>query len=106
MGVREVDAMRYARRIDPGQPEIVDALRRCGAVVASWGMEGAPDLVVGFRGRVHLLEVKEPIGVKGGTSRRGQHLTDAQLEFHRLWQEYVTVVRSPNEALQAIGAVR
>jgi len=53
---------------------------------------GAPDLLVAFRGRLFLLEVKMP----GGT------LTPDQVRFHADWPD-VQVVRSVDEALAAIG---
>lgn len=94
--------MRRANRRDPGEKPIVEALRAIGARVSSWGTDGAPDLVVGWRGRVFLLEIKEPIGPEGGTSKRGQHLTPAQVRFHREWFGYVDVVRSVDEALAVL----
>lgn len=95
---------RYAARIDPGQPAIVEALRTAGALVASWGTDGAPDLVVAYHEMIYLLEVKEPLGAKGGSSKRGQHLTEHQERWHQRWRAYVSVVRSVEEALAAIGA--
>jgi hypothetical protein len=97
---------RYAARIDPGQPAIVKALLGVGALIGYWGTNGAPDLVVAFRGTLFCLECKEPIGPKGGSAKRGQHLTPAQIRFHRRWGALVTVVRSPTEALVAIGAIK
>jgi hypothetical protein len=94
---------RYAARVDPGQAAIVEALRSAGALIGFWGTAGAADLVCAYRGRVFLLEVKEPLGPAGGSSRRGQHLTPAQERWHQRWRAYVTIVRSVEDALEAVG---
>ena len=92
--------MRYAAKADRNQPEIVAALERVGASVQhlhSVG-HGCPDLLVGFRGRNHLIEVKD------GTlppSRRG--LTDAQIRWHMLWSGEVAIANSAEDALRIIG---
>ena len=100
---------RYAANRDRGEADIVVALRKAGARVLPMSFDtraGVPDLLVAFRGRLLMLEVKDEIGAKGGTSRDGQQLSRAQVEFHREWQPHCDVVRSPIEALQAIGAVK
>lgn len=84
-------------RRDGNEREIVLALKRVGARV--WRVKiaepaGFPDLVVLFRGRAHLLEVKTDAG----------ELTEAQAELERLG--YSHVVRDVMGALAAIGAVR
>jgi hypothetical protein len=90
--------MRLHGKIDENQTAIVDALRAVGATVhstASLG-EGFPDILVGFRLSTFLLEVKAEEGV----------LNPAQRKWHHNWQgRPVVVVRSPEEALIAIGAV-
>lgn len=87
--------MRRAAHVDANQKEIVDALRAVGALVTSLAAvgKGVPDLLVKFRGRLHLLEVKN---VKG----RGRRLTEAQKGFHAAWEP--TVVTSIDEAIAAI----
>lgn len=83
---------------DGPQGEIVRALRSVGASVkVVSGVGKFVDLVVGFRRRNDLLEVKSEDG----------ELTDDQREFHRSWRGAPPkVVRTPLEALQAIGAIR
>ncbi len=98
--------MRRAANRDHGHSAIVAALRKAGCSVASWGTDGAPDLVVGRAQVTYLLEVKDPIGPKGGTSRDGQQLNDRQLRWHRNWNGHVDVVRSVQEALEAVGIHR
>ncbi len=91
--------MRTAARIDVNQPEIVQALRQVGATVLHLHQlgKGAPDLLVGFRGVVYLLEVKQP--------GHADDLTPDEREFHVLWGKTVNVVTTPEEALRVIGAI-
>lgn len=87
--------MRYGRR-DSTHREIVDTLEAVGASVfdaADVGL-GFPDLVVGYRGVTYLLEVKGPRG----------KLRPSQVSFCATWKGApVIVVRTPAEALAAIG---
>ena len=84
---------RFARKIDKNQPEIVGALRGAGCQVLSLAPlgNGAADLLVRRGMGLHLLEVKGPTG----------DLTADQREFHAFWP--VTIVRSIDEALRAVG---
>lgn len=89
-------AGRDGRRRDANEADIVKALRRVGAVVELLSMHGAPDLLVGFRGVTYLLEVKTESG----------HLNKAQTDWARDWGGgCVHVVRTPIEALLAVGAL-
>lgn len=91
--------MRSGGHPDSTQAAIVDALRKCGAFVQHITQvgNGAPDLLVGFRRRTFLLEVKGP----------KTPLDPRQVEWHASWRGLpVDVVRTPLEALQAVGAVR
>lgn len=64
---------------------------------------GCPDLLVGFRSQTFLLEVKSPLGKKGGSSKK--MLRKTQRNFVATWHGHpVAVVRSLDEALEAIGA--
>ena len=87
--------MRRAARKDGNQQQIVDALRDVGATVAVVNQEGLPDLLVGFRGRNYLMEVKTSTG----------RIRTLQRQFFQRWQGYVRVVRTVDEALQLIGVV-
>ena len=88
--------MRLKARVDKNQTEIVMALRAAGAKVLLLHQkgQGCPDLLVGFRGRLLLMEVKS----KGG------RLTTDELYFYDIWMEYMVVVYSIDDALKAIGA--
>jgi hypothetical protein len=52
--------LKYARKVDENQFEIVDALRLAGAKV--WVISEPVDLLVGFRGKLMAMEVKNPKG--------------------------------------------
>ena len=90
--------MRRKAKIDRNQPEIVEALRKVGALVHPMHTVGGgfPDLLVFFRGKLMLLEVKD-----GLAPPSQQALTPDQVKFHAAWP--VTVVRSVDDALRAIG---
>lgn len=102
---------RHAARRDKNEDEIVTALEAAGASVTRLGQP--VDLLVGYAGRTTLLEVKKPLGPRGGsqsaraTSRGGDGTyTRAQLEWRAAWKgEPAITVRTPAEALAAIGAV-
>lgn len=87
--------MRRAAHLDSNHAAIVDALRGAGvSVVAIQSAQaGLPDLIAAHHGRNYLLEVKQP----------GEQLSPAQVKWHRNWRGQVTVVRTPLEALRAIG---
>lgn len=86
---------------------MVDALRSVGASVQSLAAvgRGVPDLLVGFKGTNWLLEVKNPDGLNGAV-RRGGGLTSDQEAWVSQWHGGVWIVRSPEEALRTIGAIR
>ena len=88
----------YARKVDGNQQAIVTALRQVGASVIHLHTvgHGCPDLLVGYRGVNHLIEIKADNG----------RMTQAQLALHGAWRGApVIIVRSVDEALQAIGAI-
>jgi len=93
--------MRRAARIDANQNEIVQVLRDVGASVAITSMVGSgfPDIVVGFRGRNYLIEIKD--GSKPPSKRK---LTPDEQEFFDTWRGKVFVANDVNEALSIIGA--
>lgn len=57
---------RYAARRDENEQAVVDALEAAGASVTRLGQP--MDLLVGYQGRNTLLEVKKPLGPRGGMS--------------------------------------
>lgn len=87
---------RYAAKRDKSESEIVEAMRGVGASVLYLSMKDAPDVLIGFRGRDYLAEIKTGKG----------KVRPGQAEWHENWQgSPVLVLRNVDEALQAIGAV-
>jgi len=89
---------RRASRVDLNQGEIVARLVAAGARVQSLAAHGrnVPDLLVGFKGKNYLLEVKNP--------ETHGHLSTGQRQWHEDWSGQVAVVTTPDEALRVIGA--
>lgn len=83
-------------RIDGNQAEIVSTLRRVGALVLPLSDLGGDvaDLLVSYHGRLFLLEAKD------GTNSP----TSGQVRWLAAWGG--KIVRSPDDALRAVGAVR
>jgi len=92
--------MRRAPKRDGNEAAIIAALRAVGASVTQLDGVGVPDLVVGWRGKTHLLEVKD-----GGKPPSHRRLTPAQREWHAAWRGgSLVVVADIDAALAAIGA--
>lgn len=90
--------MRRAAKADLNQPDIVDALRQMGASVVHLHTvgQGCPDLLVGFRGRTQLVEVKGERGT----------LTQPQREWHQAWRgSPVVILRSVADAVALVGHI-
>ena len=90
---------RYAARRDAAEPAIVDALVAVGANVIR--LDQPVDLLVRFRNTWHVLEVKTP---KNHAGKRGDKRQQAQREF--CFTNQVPYVRTPQQALRAIGATQ
>lgn len=86
------------RKVDANQAEIVDALRSIGCLIADMSAvgRGFPDLLVSFRGKLLLLEVKNP--------KAHGKLNKLQREWHANWKGQAAVVHSIEEALQVVTA--
>lgn len=87
--------MIWARRVDANHGEIIAALRKAGCAVLDLSRvgHGCPDILVSIAQKNHLLELK---------SRDGE-LTDDQFKFRDYWRAPVHIVRSPEQALEAVG---
>lgn len=86
--------MRRAAKVDQNQAAIVAALRRCGASVQHLHQIGkdCPDLLVGFRGRNFVVEVKDANGT----------LTPGQAKWMSEWRGQSCVVRTAEEAILTV----
>ena len=92
--------MRRAAKTDANQAMIVGALRACGARVLSLAAvgKGCPDLLVGHRGKLYLMECKD--GTKPPSARE---LTPDQIDFHMDWYGLpIHVVNSADEAVATL----
>jgi hypothetical protein len=90
--------MKYAARVDKNQLEAIHAFKAAmpdaSVFDASACGEGFPDLVVGWRGKNYLFEVKNP-----DVRPSDRKLTEPQVAFHASWQGQVHVVHSAAEML-------
>lgn len=92
--------MRRAARRDTNEPQIVEAMRACGAHVERINDEGRFDLLVWYRGRTLLLEVKD--GTKSPSQRA---LTPAEQAFHDRWPgDNLHIVENIDDALALLKA--
>lgn len=87
--------MRHAVRKDLNQADVVQELRKVGATVRI--LHEPLDLLVGFRGKNLLLEVKRP-DKKGWRSER----TRAQIKFMDTWRGQFAIVYTAQEAVDIV----
>lgn len=85
------------KSVDANQAEIVQALRAIGATVQDLHEvgKGCPDILVGYRDRNYLLEIKNP-ETKGT-------ITEREWKWHNSWHGQVAVVWSAEEAIAVIS---
>jgi len=97
-----MEGIQMHKRVDRNQTEIVAALRQLGATVfiLSEVGRGCPDILVGYRGKNYLFEIKD--GQKPPSMRR---LTEAEALFFKTWQGQVTVINSVEELIHFINAL-
>ena len=98
---------RVRRRVhrDANHGAVCRALEGVGCTVLDMAAlgSGAPDICVGRGGVTYLLEIKRPLGPRGG-SHEHQTVKPHQAEWHARWRGGpVCVVRSVSEALAAVG---
>jgi hypothetical protein len=91
---------RRASKVDANHTQIVSALKAAGAAVQSLAPigKGCPDALVSWCGWMWLMEFKNAAGK--------DEVNEAQQKWHAAWKAPVFVVRSADEALRVIGAVR
>jgi hypothetical protein len=89
---------RYSNQRDGNEKNIVDALLQIGASV--FRLDKPCDLLVGYRGMNFLIEVKLPLGPKGGQAH--SKLNEWQEEFEMTWRGQFDVVRSPEDAIELV----
>ncbi|WP_205012993.1 hypothetical protein [Hymenobacter nivis] len=92
-------ALRTASRVDGNQPRIVSALRQIGAsVLHVHQLKNCFDLLVGYRGRTFIIEVKDP-----AQPPSARQLTPGEEEFRRTWRgSPYHIVETVDQALAII----
>jgi len=95
--------VRRRARKDENQNPIVQALAQAGIQVVDTSAvgNGFPDLVLGFRGKNYLIEVKNPAKPKAD-----RQLTDDQKKFHATWNGQINTVETIDEILAIIGVTK
>lgn len=91
--------LRTASRVDANQAQIVQALRAIGASVFHvHQLKNAFDMLVGYRGRTFLMEIKDP-----SQPPSARQLTPGEAEFKRTWRgsEY-HVVYTADQAIAIV----
>ncbi len=94
--------MRLRGRTDGNHAQVVRAIRQFGGSVLSLADigNGAPDLLIGFRGKNMLFEVKD--GMQPPSKRR---LTDDEKLFHSTWAGNILIVESVQDALKYLQSI-
>ena len=94
--------MSRAKRVDANQSAIVAALRDIGAFVQPLHMvgQGVPDLLVIYRGKIHVAEVKD-----GSKPKSARKLTEAEIEWQHEAGRHGYTVPTWENVEQAVGDV-
>ena len=92
--------MRRAARIDDNQNLIVSKLRQigCSVAITSAVGKGFPDIVVGYKGRNFMFEIKD--GSKPPSARK---LTKDEQKWHDEWRGKSHVVECFADCLAVIS---
>jgi hypothetical protein len=101
-----------SRRRDTNEPDIVKALKAAGCSVTRLDGDGVPDLLVGLNGVTMLVEVKRPLGPRGGMHHHGHEgsrgdLTADQVKWWDAWRgEMPVVVRTDADVELLVGLMK
>ena len=84
------------RTVDQNQQQIIDALRSIGCTVQDLSQlgRGCPNVLIGYRGRNFLLEIK--------SGDRVPKLTPREEQWIRQWDGQVGVITSIEDALAIV----
>ena len=99
--VNPMPRARVRCRTDGNHAEIREAFRQLGCSVADTSRlgDGFPDLLVGYRRRNLLVEVKD-----GSKSPSRRKLSDDEAKFHAEWRGQVAVVETVDDVARLIAA--
>lgn len=94
---------RRAAKVDANQAEVVAKLRALGVSVQSIAPlgKGVPDLLLGFRGRNYLIELKD-----GSLCPSARKLTAHEEKWADTWRGQVATCGSWEEIAELIGATK
>jgi hypothetical protein len=86
-----------ARRTDGNQQVIINALRSIGCTVQDLSQlgRGVPDILVGYRMRNYLFEIKN-------SQSRASRLTHCEEEWIRRWRGCVAVITTVEDAIAVV----
>jgi hypothetical protein len=89
-----------AKRVDDNQKRIVEQLRKLNISVQHLHTigQGCPDLLLGFRNRNFLIELKDE-----SKSPSAKRLTDDERQFFNDWNGQVNKCESLEEILKVVG---
>ena len=91
-----------AARVDQNQKDVIaeirSALKGCTVTDLSAVGKGMPDIIIGWKNRNWLIEIKNP---KQKPSDR--KLSDAQVRWHGKWAGQAHVAHSASEAIAVIA---
>jgi len=91
--------MRRAAKIDKNQPDIVKILDRAGAyVLDTHRLENSFDILVGFRGQLYIVEIKNPENrwtLTEGEEKCRNGFVSVGVPYH--------IVETPWQALDVLG---
>ena len=92
--------MRRAARTDDNQQQIVKQLRQLGCSVAITSMigKGFPDLVIGYKNKNFLVELKD-----GSKPKSQKGLTMDEAKFFTAWKGQCDKCESLEEVCRIIG---
>jgi len=96
--------MRRFARADDNQKAIAESLRAIGASVQFLHQvgKGCPDLLVGFKHRNFLFEVKNAAALRGKAQAR--RLTEDEEKWHAAWTGQVATIETLQQALDVLNA--
>ena len=88
---------RSKGRVDENHPKIVEQLRAMGCSVQSLADlgKGCPDILVGYRGKNYVFEIKNP---DMPPSKR--NLTEDEARWHSYWRGQVNTIETVAEAIE------